>query len=373
MIACVLTFNQSYTQTGEKDFAPYCTLYYHTVAGPSDIIVGEIRPTISAKYTYFNALSWTRGYTGLQMTDHGPGFIFSLWDPPAGTGSPRALFAAPGGAISRFGGEGTGLHYINTATKWDLNRWYRFVVRCWGSGAETYFALWSQDEQTGVWIHHVTMATPDPHFRFDKNIGSFLEDWNGNGKLKRAAEYRFPWVHSEATGWSAVTTADFVASRRSGDSGKFAKAFNTGGNDGVFFLESGGDSKPSLPDNVRLIMRHPPVPAEGPGAAPDVPPLSISDAHAELKDGTIAVAWSLDETSTPEFLYKIQVVTSADGKTDSFVDQQNVGTETYKASVKLPPAGKLPLYLKLTVTDILDRNVTISIPVSDHNSPSSSQ
>jgi hypothetical protein len=104
-----------------------------------------------------------------------------------------------------------------------------------------------------------------------------------------------------------------------------------------------------------------------------VPPLSISDAHAELKDGTIAVAWSLDETSTPEFLYKIQVVTSADGKTDSFVDQQNVGTETYKASVKLPPAGKLPLYLKLTVTDILDRNVTISIPVSDHNSPSSSQ
>jgi hypothetical protein len=87
----------------------------------------------------------------------------------------------------------------------------------------------------------------------------------------------------------------------------------------------------------------------------------------------ITVLWSLDKTSTPEFLYKIQVATSADGKTDSFVDQQNMGTETYKASVRLPPVGKLPLYLKLTVTDILDRNVTITIPVSDHNSDSSTQ
>jgi hypothetical protein len=50
-----------------------------------------------------------------------------------------------------------------------------------------------------------------------------------------------------------------------------------------------------------------------------------------------------------------------------------MGTETYKASVRLPPVAKLPLYLKLTVTDILDRNVTITIPVSDHNSDSSTQ
>jgi len=81
-IACILTFSSAYTQIEKRDFAPYCSLYYKASGGPADILVGEIKPTISAPYTYYNVLTWSGGYTGLQMTEQGPGFIFSLWDPP---------------------------------------------------------------------------------------------------------------------------------------------------------------------------------------------------------------------------------------------------------------------------------------------------
>lgn len=366
-IACILTFSSAYTQIEKRDFAPYCSLYYKASGGPADILVGEIKPTISAPYTYYNVLTWSGGYTGLQMTEQGPGFIFSLWDPPGTEAVPsiRALYAAPGARVGRFGGEGTGLHYMNTATTWDLDHWYRFVVRSWNSGAVTYFALWVQDEQTGAWTHHVTMEAPEPHFRFGDSIQSFLEDWYGNGNLKRAAEYRFPRVRSVTTGWSAITKANFQVSQKPGASSRFARSFNTGGKNGIFFLQSGGDTKPNLPDAVQLIMRNPPVSAEGPGAAPDVPPIRILRAHAERKADTINIYWSLTQAATPQFAYHVQILSTVNGQAPPLGEQQYIAPDPHDATLKISPETKEPLSVTLTLSDIFDHTATVTIPVSE--------
>ena len=134
-------------------------------AGPADLMMLRTRATITTPSTYFETMGWNfgtagGGYAGIQDSGSlGKNYIFSLWDPPSG-GESSIVYWNPTGAVSRFGGEGTGVHYLNYAMPWQLNSWYRLVVRAWNYNLQTYFALWSYDEMSGIWTHHATFSYP---------------------------------------------------------------------------------------------------------------------------------------------------------------------------------------------------------------------
>jgi len=352
-------------QTPNKGHAPYVTVAYKTEGRHSDILVSEIRPTISATYTYYNALGWTGGYTGLQMTDKGPGFIFSIWDPPGTEGAPsiRSIYSLPGSVVNRFGGEGTGLHYLDTSAKWTLNHWYRFVARCWGTGNVTDFALWTQDEETGAWTHHVTLEAPESSFRFDSWLYSFLEDWYGSGDALRRAEYRWPKVHTLSNQWFSVTQADAHVSPNALVNNPFAKAFDMGMNsDASIFVQTGGDTKTSFTGNSIHLL------ATGKTAsstsAPNTTPVGIAQATAMLKDRRVTVRWSVSPTTTPQFIYNVQLFDNPEATGTPLAEQMFVAPDTTEAKLDLSASPTKVLYLRLTLVDIFDRQISRIVPVT---------
>lgn len=72
-----------------------------------------------------------------------PLYIFSLSNPTDSTLPIKPVYVNPEGSVSPFGGEGTGLHYLNYDTGWALNTCYRQVVRAWPYKGHTYYGMWT--------------------------------------------------------------------------------------------------------------------------------------------------------------------------------------------------------------------------------------
>jgi hypothetical protein len=347
--------------------APYVTLYYRGQTQPADILINEIRPTIATPFTYFNALEWKGGYTGLQMIANGDtGFIFSLWDPP-GSKSDQDIssdFHLPSGTISRFGGEGTGLHYLNPNFHWTVGRWYRVVVRCWDAGPATRCAMWTEDEETSLWTHHVTMAINQAHYRMSAPA-AFLEDWAGTGDRKRAVELRNFVDRDPAGQWSIRDAALFYLAPTLTGPGPYAKAFDAQLHDTAFFLQSGGETKPSTPSPTILIARHAEQPAPThEQSAPPTPPIAMLKSSIEPDGQILRISWTPDPRTTPQFAWRLKVFRGEEASGEPIGQEDSVDAEARSAVVKLPPGTILPLAVKLTLFDIFDRQLSTELKLS---------
>jgi hypothetical protein len=162
-------------------------------SGTADIQLMRARVTATTAATYFEMTGWDAGgpgggYLGIQdgggsCDEGGTGaknYVFSLWDAPSGAQS-VVVYANPTGVTCRFGGEGTGIHYLNFAMPWQLNFWYQFVVRTWNYNSATYFGFWSFDESAGIWTHHATFAYPAPNTVMTGDESAFFEYFGPNG------------------------------------------------------------------------------------------------------------------------------------------------------------------------------------------------
>lgn len=347
-----------------QGYAPYSVLYYRTGGQQGDLIVNEIEPAITAPYTYFNAFGWKGGYTGLQLAGDGSSqFIFSIWDPPGTEFRPAigTLYSAPGGRVERFGGEGTGLHYINPQTTWKPNNWYRIVVRCWDSGDTTRFAFWSQDEQSGIWTLHVIVQSPEAHFHFSNLLYSFLEDWRGTGNLKRRVAYRGTSFRSSSGLWSALDHVAFNVDHGITGSGKFAGAFDAGIEGKAIYLQTGGDTHPTVPDHINFVIPPSAIADSGASGISDVPATKIINLSAKVESGKLTANWALDDHTAPQFSYRLQVFSDERMQGSRIAGLQGVLPQVRDATVAIPAEIAGPLYVKLTVIDLFDRQVSVTV------------
>jgi hypothetical protein len=312
---------------------------------------------ITTPSTYYETLGWNfgfpgGGYCGIQDSgDSGKNYIFSLWDPSPG-GESTAVYSDPSGVVSRFGGEGTGIHYLNYNLQWKVNQWYRLVVRAWDYKGQTYFALWSDDESAGAWTHHATFAYPVPGIRFSgpSTTISFIEDWAGTGQNTRRAQYNEGWKRlSSSRAWLPYTSAIFDVSSCTGE---YCNAYDAGLENGAYYMQTGGNTTPTLGSGTTLTLPFTETaPALSVGRLTYVHVTPSRDAPNGIR-----ISWDIDPAVSPQFSYEVDVFDTPDFSGFPIASKSDVDPDARSIVLSLPPLVSLRLYyVRVSIRDIFDQ------------------
>lgn len=271
-----------------------------------DILINEVQVTAQTNCSYWETLGWNAGndgggYCGIQYASGKQLFIYAIWD-PSNHQAIKSVYSYPKATVESFGGEGTGLHYLENGVSggWKLNTWVKTVTRRWDYNGHSYFGYWSYDYGTKKWIHHVTMDFPMPSIKFNSyGSNSFLEDFCGSPANYRKGLYANGYKRGTDGKWIAFKTAKY-----GGNSAAASDAVANGGvENGSFFMEFGGSTTKKVTNGQTLSIN-----------IPDNPVLTIGQllsVTASYKQDSVTVSWITDETKSPQFSYTIKLINNA--------------------------------------------------------------
>jgi len=304
-------------------------LWYTERGQAGDILVNDVYIDSSASTTYFEVLGWNQGanaggYTGIQQTPAGNIFIYSIWDPSSGiqVQPSSAVYQAPGTQVSRFGGEGAGIHCLTDPSQggltWTLATWYSLVTRVWkvaGDTSNTYWGLWVKSPSG--WVHVVTFQYPSPAALFQYGAMAFLENY-GSSSLSSFRKMR------TANGWKRYTSDGSWGYFLTGalDSGTVGGITSTG----EFYMAT----QANLPSNVSSSNRYQNA-KSATSTKPSFNPIVVSGSLAyNAAAKTVTVSWTTDVTLCPQFGYTIKVYSSSNAAT-SLISTSVLGATEIKS------------------------------------------
>lgn len=293
-----------------QDRAPSCWLRYQDNQ-KGDILITSMKvQSPSPLYTYYCGLQWNAGqegggYCGMQEHPEGRNFIFSVWDPIQSSESIEAAYQHPGTEVQPFGGEGTGLKSWNFEIGWEADQWYSLVTRTWDINGHTMFGFWIHDHQATTWHHLVTMDYPVRNTRFTSSTGAFIEDWLGNGWLKREIHQRNGWKRSSIDlSWLPFNTAIFQRVQPDNGAVNYINNYDGGVQNNYFFMKSGGTTAPvTNTSNSRISIQ-----ADNNHGFPIGQVLS-SRAHTSKEE--IEITWVVDSSKSPQFSFNLELFDNA--------------------------------------------------------------
>ncbi|QKX06829.1 DUF3472 domain-containing protein [Aquimarina sp. TRL1] len=308
------------------------------VAG--DILMKTVRSTITTDATYYCTMQWNGGaeggaYCGFQDSpDKGHTFIYSIWDPSNGK-TITADFVGEGTKVENFGGEGTGLKSMNNTIGWSLNEWNTVVTRRWDVGTHSYFGFWVRRDSQNKWYHMVTMNYPVANVTFNSDTNAFLEDWLSTGSKKRRFEMKDGFKRKLDGNWVSMNEAVY---KRNDEprSENYTNAVDAGVSNGVYFMQSGGNSTPSFPGTPPITLR------TNTNAQPSNPAISFSISTLSSSK----ITWEVPTSATPQFKYTIKI--------NNNTVQSKIAPETRTAAISATPGS----IVELTLEDILGRTTT---------------
>ena len=274
----------------------------------------------------------------------GHNYIFSLWDPSSAVQVTNVIYAEPDAFLGRFGGEGTGYHFLSSLKKggsgWILNSWTTLLTRCWDVADHTYFGLWVSIQ--GSWRQLVTIDYPYKAARFRYGATSFLENYGSSsiGSL-RYMKTRNGWKRYSDKSWSPFTSGSFDVGTIGGTKNDF------------FYMATQSGMKPNV--NSGNSVQYVPKPTS---TMPDISVAQIDSAQISYDQDheTVSLSWVMNANTCPQFSYSIQISTAANVP----VYTQTVIAPHIRSTsflVESLPVGLLTV--SLTVTDVLDRNSNI--------------
>lgn len=214
----------------------------------------ELTVKKSVTGSYFMACGFSHGYFGIQEQGDGKKVvIFSVWDPTTGDVADAVPleqrveipFKGDDVIARRFGGEGTGGQSFYTFN-WEIGETYRFMVRSTVTGGKTAYAAYFRPPTAKAWKHLVTFRTTTGGDNL-KGLYSFIEDFRRDTKSAqetRRAAFGNAWVLATGGKWQPLTEAVFSAS---GSEWEAKDSIDAGVEAGRFYLETGGETKPSSP------------------------------------------------------------------------------------------------------------------------------
>lgn len=169
----------------------------------------EIEPKTDPPATFYEAVGFDGGYTGLQAGGDlgGKQVIFSVWDV---NGVGAQLVDAAGSACDSFGGEGTGIK-CRFLHPWVVGRRYRFEVQAVPAAATTDITAYFTDVTAGTTVKIATLRLAKVSAMNHNDV--FVEDFGPESPscleaalrsvVVRDSEYRTGGV------WQRFTTASF--------------------------------------------------------------------------------------------------------------------------------------------------------------------
>ena len=222
--------------------------YRDGLSNAGDVIMTDIAIEKTAIYTFYAGLVWNNGYMGLQRG--GNGFFkhihFSVWD-PAGGGFAELVWSADGVVTQRFGGEGTGWKSM-LPFNWKENQIYRLAVRIEYVGNSTDYVGSFFDSEAGEWKDMARFRRTDSRHTFSY-VASFVEDFGNTNHLSRSCLLGNGWLRTFSSQWVELRNANFASGGQL--TNKDADLV-----EGLFRLETGGDTRNDTPVGTRLS--HPP-------------------------------------------------------------------------------------------------------------------
>jgi hypothetical protein len=326
-----------------------------------DIVMNEVQVTAQTNCTYWESMGWNNGsdgggYCGIQYSSGKPIFIFAIWD-PSNHQPIKGVYSYPNSTVESFGGEGTGLHYLDKGVTggWKLNTWVRLVSRRWDYNNHSYFGYWSYDYGTKQWTHHITMDFPMANIRFNNyGTNSFLEDWCGSPQNYRKGLYGNGYKRDMNGAWIPFTTAKYTGNSAAASD---AKA-NGGVENGAYFMEFGGNTTKTVTNGQTLTISIP--------SKPQLTIGQIASMDASYKKDSLLVSWTTDNSKSPQFSYTIKVINKSGTvmltKTDRVphlrklaFNVSNLPTGTYTVRVSMLDIFDQP-------SNELDKEVIIDTP-----------
>ncbi|NWK57428.1 DUF3472 domain-containing protein [Verrucomicrobiaceae bacterium N1E253] len=347
-----------------------------------DISICEVRVPSKgvAPCTYYETLgfwgnkgnSTGNGYAGIQESDDRRGnkvHIFSIWhsmDDPSDTANfPYAAYLGHGTTAEHFGGEGVGLKTWNFALRWQPDVWYTHVIRAWDVGKDTHYGFFVRDGASGVWRHLSTIGVKEPRIRIKGPNDAFIEDWKDTGKNMREVHLRHIWRRDGQGEWHPAQSGRYTPNRGDCLPGKRSHHYKNNWDAGTrkdstgdfYYMRSGGSqTRPSpplkYPDNMNHVFS-----VENKADRPDYQKAKIKKISITKKASGLNLVWSMEETSLPQFSYKIELFDNAECAGDPLLSKSEWRPETREVNIDWMPSDHQTVHLRLSIADIFDQSV----------------
>lgn len=314
----------------------------------------EMSTIASAQKNGYTQISGGGAYAGLQCTNDGMMAIMSFWEINCYDSSGekivlRASRIYPRGKTNTFGNEGSGTNCI-MPYEWESGTWYRMALHCWDDPetGNTFVGQWICDLTTGEWTLISYFDTKLCGAYFCGRMSQFMENYDDSSyNLVRSFRYKNIYVREADSGnWCSLDSSYLSIDNWYGNK----KGSYIFGAEPWFFWGAVcglGEDQAKGRDNVKLRLSIK-QPTEPEIMAPSISLLTAS----YLKNGTVAVNWQLDLTSTPQLSYEITVLNSA-------------GRSICSHSAVLPEADSCELEnladaysVRLTITDLYGQTMT---------------
>ncbi|MEY9092296.1 DUF3472 domain-containing protein [Paenibacillus sp. RC84] len=324
---------------------------------PSDIVMSDWMAVQTTPYTYWATQNWNQGaegggYAGFQQDD-GNSFAprrvhFAIWDPINSTLPITAKYVTPGGRLSPFGGEGTGMK-VMTPYAWQTGQWYRMVVRTWSEGCTgTCFGQWVKDAGKNEWKLIAVLDHPVAGLSLHGGLGLFQEDWNGTAQNVREGRIKNGYNRKLDGTWNSwagqrISTNSSLGNWDGGTAGDY------------FWFRAGGSTTPSIASNTVKTVNQP--------TAPAYDSIVLASTGAAYKNGQLTVNWQLPASSSPQFKVSAAVYGNAALAGSPLAGKTEVRPEAVSQSLAVSLKAGRTYYVKLTITDLFDRTRSVTIPV----------
>lgn len=354
--------------------APAVQAEYYNFAGAdgvnvdgSDIIYQETRYPFWAQSTY-NA-RWFPGISGEKTSTSlysGPaysgdgekgtkevGYIWSFWgvDKPVKAGdSVVPVWWHPNMHDVPSIGEGAS---GKVEGKWTMSSdvWYPGVLRIWrpnGNPEDTSMAgQWFKDGVTGKWHHMATFQMPFVANRFNGDTG-FIEDHSHGNVKPRRVDFRNYYFRKSGK-W--VPGKIFKPSTRQ-EKEKGTSGLIENGTAAFFETCSAPEYKGNMGPGAQVATHTLTMPDN-----PVLDPILVRNVEAVATPKQVQVKWNLDEKSSPQFSYRIDLYASADGSGSPLKTIEKIEPDGNEVLI---PTDAATQGVRVTITDIFDQ---VSKPV----------
>jgi hypothetical protein len=346
---------------------------------PSNAILKMLKTKISlsAYNSYFETLTFTNGYAGLQLSSDGHWgsnyiSISSLWD-PAGGGVSNAEYVAPGvTAIHGDHGEGSATTTI-APFNWQYNVWYNIVVRTWERDGKLHLGTFINNLSDNTWFHQTTITTTNDGTFLGSGEASFIENWAaGDATISannvRKAFYKDCWNINTSGTWEKPTSG-YVSCNRSAASASRAGIWDAsfdGGYDvteGAYYMQTGGLTRRNpgfgSADYTNLPLQ------PGQGSVPVLTVGTVNSVTLSYSNGQAMVNWINDNTKSPQLFSNAEIL---DANGNVIMTSQETLPQKRSATFNTALTPGATYTARVTIIDIFNQqsapktSVTFTIP-----------